>query len=167
VPAISSRPHLYHFRLRHRQSQPRRQSRTQQFVRQDPQPLRMVLEFHHVARLIRAAHQMRLRPTTHSPHLFERQRHPARMLTADKPARQGNYFHTGNVPQRCTTASRRASCFESAHAGGFIRLRATRNNPTVKQANRKQRNRELNFAGRGGAVKSRAAQKKRGTATPL
>ncbi len=79
-------------------------------------PLRVVLEFHHVIRLIRAAQQMRLRPATHSTHLFDRQRHPAPMLTANKPTSQENYCQTGNVPQRCTATSIREPCFELAHA---------------------------------------------------
>jgi hypothetical protein len=75
---------------------------------------------------------MRLRPAMHSPHLFDRQRHPAPMLTVHKAARQANYFQTGNVPQRCTTANIRAPCFASAHQPAAHQSRQHGNNATRK-----------------------------------
>jgi len=60
------------------------------------------------------------------------------MLTANKPAGRGNYFQTGNVPQRCTAAARRAACFDSAQARRFTPGGTTGSDETEKQENRKQ-----------------------------
>src|SRR5277367_6097644 len=163
------RPHLHHFRLCYRKPQPCRQPRTKQFVRQDPQALRVVLEFHHVIRLVRAAHQMRLRPATHSTHLFDRQSHPAPMLTANKPARQVNYFQTGNVPQRCTAPARAAACFESAQVRDSVAASKAARHEKEKQGSRatkRPRSREPNSATGTAPKNPPPRQKKRGTATP-
>src|ERR1700677_4270307 len=74
--------HLDDVRFRHTQSQPRRQSRTEQFVRQDPQSLGIVLKLCYVVLVVRTPHQMRLRAPAHSSDLFQRHHHLARMLAA-------------------------------------------------------------------------------------
>src|SRR5208282_2194435 len=50
--------------------------------------LRIVLEFHHVVFPVVAPHQVRLRPSTHSPNLFEGYRH-ARMLVPQMRGSKG------------------------------------------------------------------------------
>lgn len=108
---------------------------------------------------------MRLRSATHSPHLFDRQRHPAPMLTVHKAARQVNYFQTGNVPQRCTKANIRAPCFDSAQVQGSIRGMKAGNNDAAHEA-MNQGSGELNPANSATMNKPRPRKKKRGTATP-
>jgi len=64
-----------HFDLRHGEPQPRPEPRNKHFVRQNPQILRIVLEFDDVVRTVVAAHQMGLRPAPHPPHVLEGQPH--------------------------------------------------------------------------------------------
>jgi hypothetical protein len=94
-----------------------------------------------------AAHQMRLRPPTPFAHGLDRPRHPAPLRKANPPSRQGNYFQTGNVPQRRTAASRRASCFDSAHDRNSIRRRKFRSAEMKKKENQQAGKREQPEAG--------------------
>jgi len=80
-----------------RQSQPGRQFRPKQFIRQNPRSLRIILELHDIIRFVRAAQQLRLRSSAHSPDLFHRERHRARMLAIQSGLPQGKHFKMGNV----------------------------------------------------------------------
>ncbi len=94
---------------------------------------------------------MRLRLVTHSAYLCDRQRHPAPMLTANKPARRENYFKTGNVPQRCTAPRIRVTCFES-HTRKFLSDARNREQGSREAGNwragKHRKNRERNSASR-------------------
>ena len=52
-------------------SQIARQPRCQKLIRQNPQMLGIVTEFHHVEISVGAAHQVSLRPAPHPPHVLD------------------------------------------------------------------------------------------------
>src|SRR5580698_9518442 len=110
---------------------------------------------------------MRLRPAPHSTYLFDRGRHPAPMLTANKPARQANYFQTGNVPQRCTAAAIGAPHVSIQHMCEFSFQAGNSRQQNREFRNRKARKLRQKEAGKRTsraaprAEKSRATQKTR------
>src|SRR4029077_15445727 len=94
------RTHLDHFDLRHAQSQPRRQTCCKHFVRQNPQMLRIVLEFDDVVRLIVATHQLGLRPAPHPPYMLDGKLHGRHASQARRNS-QENCSATGS--ENCLT----------------------------------------------------------------
>src|SRR5581483_10024784 len=83
----------------------------EQFVRQDAQSLRVILEFHHVIVVelpVQTAHQMRLRASSHAADLFDGQRHGARMLATRRRTSQVKHSKV-NEGRSGTMALRRFS----------------------------------------------------------
>src|ERR1700761_1487760 len=130
--------HLHHFRLRRRQADAPRQPGSEQFVGQDAQALRIVLELDDVIATIRAAHQVRLRSTAHSLHLLDCEHHSGTYATPHARAPHRNSLHREYGYATCVTRQRTGFWAAVAPAGN-CRARNQRTNADRKFSTQKRK----------------------------